>query len=67
MRCGAIPKCSLNNSIMAMARAAESSQLLRKRAVWMGIESVCPEEKPHHIWSCADALRDFIDAGVSLG
>ena len=29
-------------SIIAMLRAADSSQLLRKRAVWMGTESVWP-------------------------
>jgi len=28
-----------------MARAAESSQLLRKRALWMGTESVCPSRR----------------------
>src|SRR5579862_401853 len=36
------PKASQNASITAMARAHDNSQLLLKRRLWIGIESVCP-------------------------
>ena len=40
---------------MAMARAAESSQLLRKRELWMGSESVCLPAAPGWAMSCVSA------------
>src|SRR5919205_802077 len=40
MRSAGIPNFCRSNSIIEIARAAESSQLLRNRDVWIGIESV---------------------------
>ena len=37
--------CVLSASSMAMLRAAESSQLLWNRELWMGTESVCPSRR----------------------
>ena len=45
---------------MAMLRAAESSQLLRNRAVWIGMESVWPSSRTG-LGSSRIVARDLVE------